>query len=417
MVRLLAMSGRRWLLFGSGLAGMVILTGCALPAASQGALGEATPARVASPPRVEVQPADRSTGVPLDATVRVSASAGTLTSVAVTEVGAGSVAGALASDGHTWVAAAALDPNATYRVSATALGAGGTHTSSLTTFSTIPVAQRLLTSVTPADGQTVGVGEPITLRFNAPISAASQPDLVRRLSVTSTPAQTGAWHWYSPTEIHYRPQNFWSSGTTVSLNAHLRGLDAGGGVWGLGDFSESFTVGAKHVSTLDNNTHQMQVFENDKLLYTWPVSMGKPGFATLEGTLTVLYKQYAVRMNSCATFGGAACIPGGANYYNEDVYWDTAISSNGYFIHSAPWSVAQQGVVNVSHGCVNLAPDNAVTFFKWSQVGDVVLVSNTGNIADESNGEADWQIPFAQYDNTGVAARTSPVPAGTPGGA
>lgn len=29
------------------------------------------------------------------------------------------------------------------------------------------------------------------------------------------------------------------------------------------------------------------------------------------------------------------------------------------FVHAAPWSVAQQGSSNVSHGCINLSPDNA----------------------------------------------------------
>jgi len=161
----------------------------------------------------------------------------------------------------------------------------------------------------------------------------------------------------------------------------------------------------------------MQVYANDQLINTWPVSLGKPGFATLSGTLVVLYKQYAVKMQSCGTFGGAACIPGSANYYDENVYYDTAISVNGFFIHAAPWSVYAQGHYDVSHGCVNLSTDHAIQFYNWSAPGDVVVVKNTSNPADYSNGEADWQIAFAQFANApGTAAFwTGPgtVPTGT----
>jgi len=187
-------------------------------------------------------------------------------------------------------------------------------------------------------------------------------------------------------------------------------------VWGLGNWNESFTIGDKHVSTIDNNTHQMLVYQNDQLIDTWPVSMGKTGYETLQGTLLVLYKQQDVRMQSCVTFGGAACIPGSANYYNEDVYWDTAISTTGFFIHAAPWDIADQGVDNVSHGCVNLSTDRATTFFNWSMPGDVVVISNTGNEATYASGEGDWQIPFAQYANTdGVGPINTAAGAAKPG--
>jgi len=186
----------------------------------------------------------------------------------------------------------------------------------------------------------------------------------------------------------------------VSVTAHLNGFNAGNGVWGLGDWAQSFTIGAKHLSTIDNNSHQMLVYQNDQLIDTWPVSMGKQGFETLQGTLTVLYKLDKVKMQSCTTFGGAACIPGSTKYYNEYVYYDTAISTTGFYIHSAPWSVGDQGVDNVSHGCVNLSPERATTFYNWSMPGDVVVITNTGNTATYASGEGDWQIDFAQYNNT-----------------
>jgi len=83
------------------------------------------------------------------------------------------------------------------------------------------------------------------------------------------------------------------------------------------------------------------------------------------------------------------------------VYWDTAISTNGFFIHSAPWDVGIQGYANVSHGCVNLSPERAQVFYDFSQPGDIVIGSNTGRVADAGDGEGDWQVPFASFANSG----------------
>jgi lipoprotein-anchoring transpeptidase ErfK/SrfK len=69
---------------------------------------------------------------------------------------------------------------------------------------------------------------------------------------------------------------------------------------------------------------------------------------------------------------------GQAGYYRETVYDDERISSDGEFVHSAPWSVGQQGSSNVSHGCVNLSPANAKWFYNHFGYGDVVDVVNSG---------------------------------------
>ena len=66
--------------------------------------------------------------------------------------------------------------------------------------------------------------------------------------------------------------------------------------------------------------------------------------------------------------------------------------------------MADQGVRDVSHGCVNASPSAAQTFFNFSQVGDAVVVKNTARVADEGDGEGDWQVPFAQYANSGPTA-------------
>ncbi len=402
------MISRRPLALATLATGVAMLAGCGAGTATSPGGGHAAGIAFISPtpPDLTITPADRATGVPLDLPVKVASSSGSLSAVAVTRTDSTPtpVPGTLSSDGKSWTATDGLDPSARYLVTATAVGSGGTNTTARAAFATITPVARLLTDSTPPDGATVGVGEPIDLTFNAPVAQSQQQEIVKHLTVVSTPPQVGAWHWFSATQVHYRPEQYWQTGTKVTVTANFHGVNAGNGVWGLAGWSSSFTIGAKHVSLLNDTTHQMSVYENDKLINVWPISMGKPGFATLSGNLIVLYHTYKIKMNSCQTFGGAACIPGSTNFYDDYVYYDTAISTNGFFIHSAPWSVGDQGYRDVSHGCVNLSPAHATTFYNWSLPGDVVQVSPTVNIADINNGEADWQTPWAQWDNTGVAA-------------
>lgn len=392
-----------------------MLSACASTASSASRLWDDGAAiAAATPPDIVVSPADGATQVPLDATVSVSTTSGRLDTVSVhAATNPAPLPGRTTDDGRRWTSSAPLSPSTTYVVDALAQDSAGDTSTAHTTFTTVAVRERLTTSAEPGDGDVVGVAMPIVLRFNHPIAPEHQLELIRHLTIHSDPPTVGAWHWFSPTEVHWRPKDFWQPHTRVTIVADLLGVNAGNGVWGLGSWSESFTIGSKHVSVIDATTHQMQVFADDQLIYTYPVSTGRePRFPTISGTLVVWYKAPKVHMDSL-TLGIPHNSPLG---YDEDVFWDVAISLDGFYVHSAPWSVAAQGNANVSHGCVNLSPARAVEFFQFSQVGDAVIVKGTSRTADASDGEADWQIPFDQYDNTGARAPTPAATAGTPGG-
>jgi hypothetical protein len=69
---------------------------------------------------------------------------------------------------------------------------------------------------------------------------------------------------------------------------------------------------------------------------------------------------------------------------------------------------------NTSHGCINLSQDNAVTYYNWSQVGDPVEVVGSTLEASYSDGEGDWQTPYAQMVQGGAdvpASATAPASA------
>ena len=424
--------------------GLVLLgiSGVALAACSPSgpqATATATPAnstaqptsRLAAlaPPSVTVTPNDGSSAVGLDTTLQVTATNAAVHSVSVQEDGSATTLQWTTADGGAqWSWTGGLDLDAAYTITATAVAPDGAATTAASSFHTIASAKRLLTSVTPSDGATVGVGMPIELHFNTAIPQADQQGILDHVAVTSNPPQPGGWYWFDDQNVHYRPQNFWQSGTHVTVDAELKGVDAGSGFWGLGNWSESFTIGPEHVTLVNVQTRQLQVYNGDpssggQLLDTWPVNAGKSGFDTIDGTLVVLYHAPVVKMVSCPTFHTAsACTPGGANYYDENVYQDTAISTDGYFIHAAPWACGTNAnncnyatygrAVNSSHGCLNLSVDNATTYYGWSQVGDVVEVTGSPIQASYSDGEGDWQTPWSSFVQGGQAV----LPAGsTPG--
>jgi lipoprotein-anchoring transpeptidase ErfK/SrfK len=361
---------------------------------------------------VSVTPADGAAGVGLDATIQVTAQNATVSSVAVEEKGdSDTLTWVTSNDNTQWTYTGGLDLNAAYAVTATAVSATGAETVATSAFHTITSANRLLTTVLDvSNGDTVGVAMPIELEFNVPIPMADQPAIIAHIAVVSDPPQPGGWYWFDSEDVHYRPESYWESGTTVTVDADLNGVDAGNGYWGLGNWSESFSVGAAHLTVVNTQTRTMQVYNGDsvatgQLIDSWPTNTGKPGYDTISGVLVVLYHSPVVQMQSCPTFETpAACTPGGSEYYNEAVYEDTAVSSDGYFIHAAPWvcygdscSLYPYGDTNSSHGCINLSTANATTYYNWSQVGDPVEVVGSILDASYSDGEGDWQTNWSEF--------------------
>ena len=210
--------------------------------------------------------------------------------------------------------------------------------------------------------------------------------------MTSVPAVRGAWHWFAANEVHWRPVSYWSAGTRVAVTADL----------GRDRWWRTFTIGSRHVSIVDTVAHRMRVFDGDRLIGTWPLSAGRHDLPTISGTLYVRYKNQDVLMDSTSIGIPRENWDG----YYEHVYWNTAISTDGYYVHGAPWSLAAQGVTNVSHGCVNLSPEHAMAFFNFSRVGDIVIVRGSTKPATSEDGEGDWQMPFDQFARTGSAPRS-----------
>ena len=66
--------------------------------------------------------------------------------------------------------------------------------------------------------------------------------------------------------------------------------------------------------------------------------------------------------------------------------------NSGDYVHSAPWSVADQGKRDVSHGCINISPSNAKWFFDNFGAGDPIVVKNSVGTYSKNDGSNDWQM-------------------------
>jgi lipoprotein-anchoring transpeptidase ErfK/SrfK len=247
----------------------------------------------------------------------------------------------------------------------------------------------------------VGIGSPVVVTFNQDVPNRLRAAVESRLAVKSHPSVVGAWHWMSSREVHWRPPTYWKPGTRVSLASDLTGLDLGHGIWGAqGRHHTSFKIGAAHISEVDIANHVMRVYSNGQLIRTFPVSTGRDQYPTMDGVHIALEKSAVVQMDS-ATVGIPRGSPG---YYNETVYWDVRISNGGEFVHAAPWSVADQGRTNVSHGCVNLSPSNAQWFYNWSMRGDVIDVYDGVRPPSSTDpGTADWNMSWQDWLAGGTA--------------
>ena len=224
----------------------------------------------------------------------------------------------------------------------------------------------------PTNGSMVGVAKPIIINFQRPIADRALAE--QAVHISSTPAVPGKFYWMSTTQLRWRPIDFWPANTTVSI-------DASG-------TKSSFRTGDSLVATIDNATLQMEVMRNGVLEKTMPVSLGKPGYETPNGTYYVLEKFADMVMDS-STYG----VPvDAAEGYKLEVKDAVRINNAGIFVHGAPWSVADQGKRNVSHGCPNLSPANAQWFYDNFGSGDPVVVKNSVGIYDENDGAQDWQI-------------------------
>lgn len=337
-----------------------------------------------------LSPADKQAGVPISTEVGIRLAAGTVEKVEVTDAAGRPVEGTLREDGSGWVPGRPLGYQSRYTATVTAVGSRlhrESQTVAFTTMAEPALKQGVGFYLFP--GQEYGVGMPIPIEFLRDIPQNMRAAVQRRFFVTADPPQPGAWHWYSASQVQYRPATYWKPGTKLTVRLGLKGQPLGGGYYGEEDKTVSVRIDADRVEVkITNWPKQLQLFKNGKLVRTMPVSLGKSSTPSSSGHMVVMEQAYTKRFDTRGEPNGG---------YVVDVNYAQRLTWGGEFIHSAPWSVGDQGYRNVSHGCVNVGPDNAAWLFTEMKVGTPVTVTGTGVPLAPGNGWTVWDMSWAEF--------------------
>ncbi|WP_285726700.1 L,D-transpeptidase [Psychromicrobium xiongbiense] len=355
----------------------------------------ATPSVPVLPLSVVVSPADGAKQVNPITPVQITATNGSIKYAVLSNALTGeSVDGVVSADGTTWKASGLLKFNTQYKLSYSALDGAKQETTGSQTFSTVSSANEANAATYTPDGSTVGVGQPVQIDFSEPV--INKEAVEKAIKITTTAGQVGAFHWYSNTMVRYRPEAFWAANSTISVAMNLYGVDLGNGQIGNFNKTVSMKVGDKKLIVADGNTHQAQVYVNDQLVRTMPITMGDTTFPSASGYQVMMEKQQRA-LFVASTIG---LKPGAPGDYGQ-VWVNNAIrlTTSGQFMHEAtPTGMSVLGVENASHGCIGLSEADSSWVFANFGTGDMVQVFNSGNtVAPPTDGFGDWNIPWAQY--------------------
>nr|WP_231607792.1 Ig-like domain-containing protein [Streptacidiphilus albus] len=347
---------------------------------------------------VTVTPAGGSQKADFTQPVKVTVAGGTLSSVTVTGPGGVLVAGQLAADGTSWTSTGKLSSGTGYQVATVATDHAKVQLKQQTSFTTGAPAKTFVGVFTPEDGTTVGVGMPVSIVFNKPV--ADQAAVQKAVTVTAVPPVPVVGHWFSSTRLDFRPEEYWTPGTRVTLSLRLKDVEGAPGVYGTQAKDVAFTIGRSQTSVADLAAKQLTVTRDGRVTQTWPISGGSPQHTTWAGKMVISEKLLQTRMDS-------QTVNLGGEYNIADVPHAMRLTTSGTFIHGNYWAgTSVFGSANTSHGCVGMhdvqgagSPSTpAAAFYNSSITGDVVEVVNSGDqTVASSNGLNGWNMDWASW--------------------
>ncbi len=384
-MRLTSMITRRDKLAGAaGLAVLAVLAAACSSGGQPGSVSGGGPGTASAAagrgPAITITPANGASAADPSAGITVTAASGTLTSVSV-RAGGVTVPGSFAAARRSWHSSWALSVSSTYQVRATAAEPGSGSKTVTSTFRTLAPSRTFRTEIFEGYGQKYGVGMPVILTFSEPITDKAAVE--RSLELTTSKPVVGAWYWDGDQTLDFRPRDYWPANTTVTFTGHLNGVAGAPGMYGDHTLTQTFDIGDSVVAVASTATHRTQIYVNDKLRYNWPISSGKPGDATPDGSYLTIEKGNPVRMTG----------PG----YSLLVPWSVRFTFSGDYYHDAYWSVGEQGFENVSHGCVNLSPADAETYYKLAVPGDPITIKASPKGGTWDNGWTEWFLSWPEY--------------------
>jgi len=218
----------------------------------------------------------------------------------------------------------------------------------------LPVA-----AITPSGGPAVGVGMPVTVTFSRPVADRGRAErTIEFSSPKMTKAPAGTFAWLADNKMQFTPSTYWPAHSSIMVS--------------VGGVKQSFETATATLGVASISGHTFTVSIDGQVVKTMPASMGKPKHPTPVGSFTAMGKENPVVMDS-RTIGIPLNDPEG---YKLTVYYAVRVTSGGVYVHAAPWSVAQQGNSNVSHGCINLSTDNAQWYYNQVNIGDPIVINS-----------------------------------------
>lgn len=351
-----------------------------------------------------VEPADTTTEVPTSTEIVVSTENAVEATVELAKLDGASVDGQLTPSGTTWRPAGQLEYETTYVATLTAVGEGGGTKVATSTFTTMaePAQSIRVFSFLGADAE-VGVGMPLRIEFKDDSDAMREipeeyrAEVEQRMSVRTDPPQVGSWHWMSGAELHYRPKDYWQTGTQINYSAVTGGLPVGDGWFLRNDLNVNLTVGQAVVLEADADTRQLTVTVDGEVQRQIPISLGRSDFPSSSGTFLIMEKFRETVFDTREELGPE-------DGYRVDIEYAMRLTYGGEFMHAAvPGRSDALGAENVTHGCMNMAKDNAKWLFDLTHSwGDPVTVTGTGRQIRNGNGWTDWNLSWEEYQ-TGSA--------------
>ncbi|MFF4037399.1 Ig-like domain-containing protein [Streptomyces sp. NPDC001816] len=352
-------------------------------------------AQDASDARIMITSGAGAYNVGINGPVKVTVSDGKLTKVTMTAVATGAeIPGTMSADGTSWKPNGQLERATRYQVAAEAVDAKGRSVTGYAAISTVSAANDFIGHLSPENGSTVGVGMPVTVRFDKAISDKAAVE--SEIQVSSSSGQRVVGHWFNDNRLDFRPQNYWKPGSTVTVKLTRQGIQK----------TVMFKIGRSQISTVDAKTKEMTVVRDGKTIKTIPISSGSPEHPTYNGQMVISEKFRHIHMNGATV--GLTEKDGKPSYDIKAVPHAMRLTDSGTFIHGNYWGADSVfGKVNTSHGCVGLKDVRgggndrlpAAWFFDNSMIGDVVIVKNSDDktALAPGNGLSDWNMPWAEW--------------------
>ncbi|WP_433545990.1 L,D-transpeptidase [Streptomyces sp. CA-294286] len=396
------------------LGGVLVLSGCSDDSKGGGGSGDSdaskksqeqsdeAAAKDTSKARIEITPKAGATNVGINNDTKVTVADGKLTEVTLTDAAGKPVKGTIAADGTSWRPDTRLQRATVYKLSVTAEDADKRAAHENRSFTTVSPKNSFIGNFTPDDGSKVGVGMPVSIRFDKPIT--NKKAVQSAIDVSSSSGQEVVGHWFDSQRLDFRPQDYWKAHSTVKMKLALDGVEGANGITGVQDKTVTFQIGRNQVSTVDVKTKKMTVTQDGKVVKTIPISAGSPETPTYNGKMVISEKFKETRMDGATV--GFTDDDGKGEYDIKDVPHAMRLSTSGTFIHGNYWGKGIFGSANTSHGCVGLEDVKGANdpgkpgawFFNNSLVGDVVIVKNSPDkTIKPDNGLNGWNLDWAAW--------------------